>query len=179
MIEAVVTQLQVTIPATHYISEFRDVDRFMSMCKQCGNYGSLWACPPFIDDRYSGLERYKYVTIFASKIVPSRSGMTMAESMELFRKERRRIEPMLLKKEKDTAGMAFAFAGECLYCPQGECTRRKGEGCRHPELMRPSLEAVGFDIEKTTSELFHLPLKWSTNGLPPEYYVLVSGLFHN
>lgn len=45
--------------------------------------------------------------------------------------------------------------------------------------VRPSLEACGFDIGKTTAELFGIDLKWGTDGKLPEYLTLVCGFFHN
>ena len=46
-------------------------------------------------------------------------------------------------------------------------------------MIRPSLEACGFDIGKTVSELLHIELKWSDNGKMPEYLTLVGGVFKN
>ena len=74
---------------------------------------------------------------------------------------------------------SFAYVGTCLYCPEGTCTRPEAKPCRHPELVRPSLEACGFDIAHTTSELFGIELKWGTDGSLPEYLTLVCGFFHN
>ena len=54
-----------------------------------------------------------------------------------------------------------AYVGTCLYCPEGTCTRPEAKPCRHPELVRPSLEACGFDIAHTTSDLFGIELKLS------------------
>ena len=51
--------------------------------------------------------------------------------------------------------------------------------CRHPERVRPSLEACGFDLERTASELFGIEMRWGRNGLLPEYLTLVCGLFHS
>ena len=51
--------------------------------------------------------------------------------------------------------------------------------CRHPERVRPSLEACGFDLCRTTESLMGIPLRWSTDGRLPEYLTLVSGFFHN
>ena len=45
--------------------------------------------------------------------------------------------------------------------------------------MRPSLEAFGFDISRTLSELFGIRLLWGKDGVIPEYLTLVCGFFHN
>ena len=78
-----------------------------------------------------------------------------------------------------TQKQGLAYVGTCLHCPEGTCTRPDGKSCRHPELVRPSLEACGFDIGKTTAELFGIYLKWGTDGKLPEYLTLVCGFFHN
>ena len=61
----------------------------------------------------------------------------------------------------------------------GRLIRPEAKPCRHPELVRPSLEACGFDIAHTPSELFGIELKWGTDGSLPEYLTLVCGFFHN
>lgn len=69
--------------------------------------------------------------------------------------------------------------GTCIHCPEGSCTRPEGRPCRHPELVRPSLEACGFDVARTASELFGIELKWGSGGRMPEYLTLVCGFFHD
>lgn len=168
-----------TIPAQHYITHFRDADKFLEFCKQCKNYGNCWACPPFEQDWSAILERYDTVTLFACQMTFAQQGIPLSESTAIIRPERQQIEKMLRQQEQERCGKAFAYAGTCLYCPEGTCTRAQGISCRHPELVRPSLEAVGFDIGKTTSELFGIELKWTKDNTIPEYLVLVSGLFYN
>ena len=45
--------------------------------------------------------------------------------------------------------------------------------------VRPSLEAIGFDISKTAKDLLGLEIKWSQDGFIPEYLTLVCGIFYN
>ena len=94
-------------------------------------------------------------------------------------RERERLDRMLLKMEREAAVPAHTarafFAGTCLLCPPEHCTRREGRPCRHPESIRPSLEALGFDIARTAADIFHTPLQWGRNGQPPEYITLISG----
>ncbi len=75
--------------------------------------------------------------------------------------------------------LGFAYIGKCLHCNDGICTRKCGKACLHPEKVRPSLEAFGFDIEMTLKELFGIELLWGKDGKLPKYLVLVSGFFHN
>ena len=73
------------------------------------------------------------------------------------------------------AARAF-FAGTCLLCPPEHCTRRENLPCRHPESIRPSLEALGFDVARTTSGLFGIDLQWGRPDAPPACLTLLSAL---
>lgn len=168
-----------TLPAADYIARFRDAERIAGYCRDCRNYGGSWACPPFDFEAEERLSEYETALIVAAKIVPSEPAVPLSEATRLLRPERQRVERLLLEMEKTYGGRSFAYAGTCLYCPEGTCTRLEKLPCRHPELVRPSLEAFGFDVGKTTSELLGIELKWGANGCLPEYLTLVSGFFHN
>ena len=61
------------------------------------------------------------------------------------------------------------------YCEH--CSRPDGMPCRHPRLMRCSLESWGFDLGRTTSELLGIDLEWSAKGKLPDSLTLVTALF--
>ena len=168
-----------TLPAADFIARFRDPERIAAYCRACSNYGRSWACPPFGFDMDDYLAGYRTALIIATKITPSNPGLPFREAGRLFRPERVRHESRLLDMERRYGGRAFAYAGTCLYCPEGCCTRPAEAPCRHPEWVRPSLEACGFDLCRTSEELFGIPLLWSCDGRIPEYLMLVSGFFHN
>lgn len=169
----------VSLPAADYMARFRDAERCAASCRSCPNFGRTWACPPFDFDVDDYLAGYRTALIIVTKITPSRPGLPFAEAGRLIRPERIRHERRLLELEQHYGGRAFAYVGTCLHCPEGCCTRPQGLPCRHPERVRPSLEACGFDLCRTTEELFGIPLRWSHDGRLPEYLTLVSGFFHN
>lgn len=115
----------------------------------------------------------------ATKIIPEGKNIPFRESQALVYPERVRIERALLEMERYYDGRAFAYIGSCLHCNGAECRRKCNKPCLHPDKVRPSLEAFGFDIERTLSELFGIKLLWGKDGVLPEYLVLVSGFFHN
>ena len=96
---------------------------------------------------------------------------------ELMHRERSRLDKRLLALEEEYNGRAF-YAGSCILCPWEECARRSGKACRYPSRIRRSLEACGFDLGRTTSELFGIEMKWSENRNLPEYLLLVLSLIH-
>lgn len=87
-------------------------------------------------------------------------------------------EALLLGAERESRGRAALFTGMCPHCGHGECARCGGAACRHSELVRPSLEALGFDIGRTASELLGVDLLWATNEKAPAYVCLVGALFY-
>ncbi len=174
-----VEEFTVDIAVDEYMERFRDEERFIKLCKVCPNYGKSWGCPPFDFDTESFLRQYCYAHLMATKITPFDKDIPIENTQILIRPERLRIERMLLEQEKEYGGRPFAYIGECLHCTDDECARRYGLPCRHPDKVRPSLEAFGFDIDRTLSELFGIDLLWGRNGRLPEYLVLVTALFHN
>lgn len=125
------------------------------------------------------LRQYSNLFLVATKIIPDEKEIPLSEVNRFYSPERLRIEQQLREMEKTYGGKAFAYAGSCLYCPEGSCSRLDNQPCRHPDLVRPSLESYGFDLGKTASELFGFPLLWSDDGYLPEYLTLICGLFHN
>ena len=169
----------VSLPTAEYIDRFRDADRFMKYCRECGNYGCSWGCPPFGFDVGERLRGYAHLLLIATRIRPVQSGLPMSDSRRLIRPERIRLETRLRELEKEYGGLSCSYAGSCLYCPEGSCTRPEGLPCRHPELVRSSLEAYGFDMGRTLQELFGMELKWGSEGKMPEYLTLICGFFHD
>ncbi|MDE6415609.1 MAG: DUF2284 domain-containing protein [Duncaniella sp.] len=168
----------VNLPAEEYIRRFRDTDKFMKSCRECGNFGCSWACPPFSNDTVEELLQYDSVLIVVTRMIPERKDIPLAEVYDFMRPERLRLDRMMLDMEREKGGRYLAFSGTCLYCPEGTCTRKSGNPCRHPESVRPSLEAYGFDVGRTVADLFDFEIKWSCDGYIPEYLTIVSALFY-
>lgn len=175
MREYKVEEFTADIPVEDYIARFRDSAKFTGFCRECRNYNRSWGCPPFEFDQLAYMRQWTTVRLWAVKITPDQQDLPLSAAREFIRPERMRIERAQLEMEKEHGGRSFAYVGECLYCDT--CTRPQGKPCRHPELVRPSLEAFGFDIGKTLAELFGIDIKWGRDGKMPEYLTIVSGFF--
>ena len=167
------------IDVDEYISRFRDEKHFIEFCKKCPNFGNSWGCPPFDFDTEDFLRQYEYAHLMVTKITPARNDIPENMIQDFIRPERIKIEKNLLELERKYGGQAFAYIGKCLHCGDMECRRKSNRPCLHPDKVRPSLEAYGFDIERTLAELFGIEVLWGKDGILPKYLVLVSGLFHN
>jgi len=156
------------LPAAAYVARFRDAERVGGYCRECGNYGRSWGCPPFGFDMEEYVTRYGTALLVATRITPEEPGLPVSEAGRLILPERQRLERRLLEMERQYGGRSFAYVGTCIHCPEGSCTRPEGRPCRHPELVRPSLEACGFDVARTASELFGIEMKWGSGGRMPD-----------
>lgn len=169
------TQLrQVSLPMADYLLGFRDAPRVQGYCAQCGNFGKHWGCPPYTRDLDDELRRYNRAELLCLKIT-FEERMSLNEAFRLLTAERLNLEERVRAMEQG-GGRAFGLAGMCPYCIEG-CTRPSGKPCRHPDLVRSSLEAYGFDVVRTAEGLFDLPILWSSDGMTPEYLVFVVGYF--
>lgn len=149
---------------------------FAGLCKECPRYGKAWACPPFDYDPENVMAHYTRIILTSTEIRPIEQGLPESRARDVIRHARGRIERALLQIEKETGGLAFGFAGGCLSCEEGSCTRLCGKPCRFPQLARPSLESYGFDITKTLEVVFAQKILWCADGNLPEYLTLVSGV---
>lgn len=172
-----ITILEASAEAAGYVEGYRDVERFLALCRECPNFGCSWACPPFNIDIEDVLRAYRTVTFHAVRIEPLTNGLPVSAARDVMRPHRVEFERRLLDIERNEGGRVFTFAGECLYCPAGTCTRPCGKPCRHPERVRPSLEAWGFDVGRTVKDFLGLDVLWGADGCLPEYLMLVGAHF--
>ena len=162
-----------------YVREFRDVATFEACCKACPNYGNRWGCPPFDRDTLQDLEAYEKVMIIGVKLTPHAPKIPMEQVYDLMRPELERLTRRLLEMEREKQGFALGFVCTCERCGDVPCARRDGKPCRHPDVVRPSLEAYGFNVSETASKLLGIDIVWSKGKNVPRYLTLVCALFYN
>lgn len=167
------------ISVGEYLERFHNPDEVWGYCRACPNYGKQWGCPPFDFDVVERLSRYSTIRLIATKITLLDRSIAPSEINSVLRPERVRLERRLLEMERDCNGLACTYIGECMHCAEGSCSRLCGAPCRHPDLIRPSLEAYGFDVVKTLCELFGLDLEWSTATTSPSHIILTTALLYS
>ena len=173
-----------TIDANHYVRHYRDVPKFLAYCRECSSYGTVWSCPPFGTDVESLTDGFAQVTVWGTNIefdTETRNRYTSddqrrAISIEAIEHTWQVVLPFIYAQEAAHPG-SRAFTGRCRLCRPTPCSRIEGKPCRHPERMRSSLEAVGFDVSATARDVLGIELVWSTDGRLPERITLVTALF--
>lgn len=181
------THVTTMIPVSDYTSNYRNVEKFLGLCKQCPKFGQSWTCPPCEFDVEAFVDKFKYAHILGSKmtfddavlentVTPEAVNNVCRETM---RYGLIKASAYLRSYERKFPGSICFLGSQCLLCGNKPCTRLKKEACRHPNDVRVSLEAVGFDLGKTTQDLLGIELKWGKPNHLPQYITLVTALFTN
>ncbi len=163
------------IGIAEYMKEYVNVEEFLQYCKVCQNYDKVWSCPPFIFSAEEYWKKYKTLHVLGYKI-NFVAQVSKEQSLEIMSEVKRKITQELFDMEKEFDGSISLSAGSCSVCGKGNCTKPKGEPCRHPDKMRYSIEALGGNVGKTVSRLLGIELEWIEEGKVPDYFVLVGGL---
>lgn len=146
------------IPAYHLKIE----DRFADLCgtpHRCPSYGLAPGCPPHAMRPVQFREilgRYKHILVFKidapvadlvseQRVIVARNIHRLAAGLE---------QTALEAGWQQARGMA---AGSCkeLFCGQDEAcvVLESGLPCRHPDLARPSISAVGVDFQALADQI--------------------------
>ncbi|ACJ15951.1 hypothetical protein, conserved [Thermococcus onnurineus NA1] len=112
-------------------------------CMTCPMYGKRPSCPPHAPD---WREAREWVSHFRKALI-----IKFEIDMDDFEAEKRKAILYLLKREEELfkEGKMYAmalFPGSCNLCD--DCTFERGEPCRMPTKVRPSVDAIGIEISR-------------------------------
>ena len=84
----------------------------------------------------------------------------------------------LLEIENEVDGVIGLIPGNCPICEtQGlACARKTNEPCRHPGMMRFSLESLGFNVADLLKYEVGMTIKWGDTYRLPEVLTSVSAI---
>ncbi|MGM9863892.1 MAG: DUF2284 domain-containing protein [Lepagella sp.] len=166
-----------TLPTTRLIDLYLRNEECRAACSHCRNYGRQWSCPPFAVDPLAQLSRFSLATILAVEI-PVAPGTPSDRAIDVMAPAHPILVEAAMELERQTGGRASCTVGECRLCTE-PCARQNGMPCRHPNRMRPSPEAIGFDLVTLLHDLFHIDLQWGADGFLPSRLYLIGAVFHN
>ncbi|WP_297463582.1 DUF2284 domain-containing protein [Thermococcus sp.] len=112
-------------------------------CRACPMYGKRPSCPPYVPE---WREAREWVGHFRRALL-----IKFEINMDDFENEKRKVILHLLKREAELfrEGKFYAmalFPGSCNLCD--DCPFERGEPCRMPTRVRPSVDAIGIEIGK-------------------------------
>ncbi len=166
-----------------FCEQFYKPQLFAPLCESCPRYGAQWSCPPFETDPIDKFKQFAYIHLLVSRVETENVAFASFEEVteychQLMFRVRLALDRELIALERcQQSGGAMAFLpGYCHWCVPENCTRGRGENCCKPHLVRPSLEAVGFDLSSAVERLTFCPMIWSKAGEMPQYLTFVSAV---
>ncbi|MDE6083480.1 MAG: DUF2284 domain-containing protein [Muribaculaceae bacterium] len=151
------------LPLEKYVNGYYEPNMTSEACKNCNSFMTSWSCPPLGKEYDNLFSRYSQAIIIGVTIAAEtpEEASGYSELDLLSRPIRQKLSKRLLKWEELYGGLSMSTIGKCLYCGNMPCTRPSGKPCRHPELVRPSLEALGFNLVSTSENLLNIKLLWN------------------
>lgn len=172
------------ISVKDYLRNYVNVPMFVEACKDCPHYNQVWSCPTYSFDVMEYWKKFKTLRLYVKEIqfdemlineVQTEDELNIVLE-EILPEVKQEFAKEMLNLERDNPGsICLSSGGSCQICREG-CTKPQGSSCRHPELMRYSLEALGGNVCRTVEEVLGLPMEWPGTGRLPRNLKLVSGL---
>ena len=110
-------------------------------CRTCPMYGKRPSCPPHAPGWKDAMD---WVRSFSRALL-----VKFEINMNDFEEEKRKVLLYLLGREEELfkEGESYAmalFPGSCNLCD--DCPFERGEACRMPTKVRPSIDAIGIEV---------------------------------
>lgn len=167
-------KLSAEIPLRNYLEDCVNVPRFLACCKECGNYGHVWSCPPYDFDPMDIWNQYATIRLYGRMLLPQPQSQDIDDALRALRLEKEQLLKELLFAETQFPGSLALTAGSCSVC--AICSRKSGGACRFPEKMRYSIESLGGDVGLTADRYLGQPLLWIKDAKLPKHLMLVGAL---
>ncbi|WP_298594523.1 DUF2284 domain-containing protein [uncultured Mitsuokella sp.] len=169
------------MPLPGFRQKYQDREKYMTYCRECPNYGTVWSCPPLSFEVEEYLSGFAWVNILCAKIILSDRTIAEADTPEKIKSVgwemllavKLGMEEKLRHLEKALPGSVSLSSGSCNLC--SACSRKDGKPCRQPDKMRYSLDAFGFDLSAITKDMFAIDILWCKDRLP-DYFTLIHGI---
>jgi len=170
-----------SMPMADFRRRYQDRAKFITYCRECPRYDTVWSCPPLGFDADEHLKRFSWVSVVGAKIVLSKKVIEAADTAEkvkdtgwkIISKVKLELEDKMRQLEGQVPGSVALSSGGCNLCK--ECSRKEGKPCGMPEKMRHSLDAFGFDLSAITKDMLGIEILWCRDRLP-DYFTLIHGL---
>ncbi len=124
-------------------------------CNKCGMYDTNWGCPPGFSEDPSGIfSEYSYALLVRRTFCLDVKDKSVVDATTV---EMQRIVRMMVMELRSNNMDCRGFSdGGCKYC--GTCAYP--EPCRFPDMLIPSISALGIDME-TYLKSIGLPFSFS------------------
>lgn len=178
------------------LMQYHKYDQVLTYCQRCSNYGVNHSCPDFDFDVKDYISEFTYATVIMTSIDTLRIGKNpelfeggqfesrvltnytkdkedysghwmSALSMKAFNEIKDWMSDRLIDAEREIDGALSLPPGSCTRCK--ECLKQIDKPCIKPEVLRYSLEALGFLVSDVYREVFAKELGWVQGQLPEAF----------
>lgn len=166
----ITVNVKISVIESHRLTDYENKHEINKLCMTCPTYGGKWSCPPF-SPAFSSLDLngYPYAAIVLLWCSLDQFRYTKTEYIRIKAANtilKSRMDRLMRGLEKSAGGLMISN-GTCRLC--NPCRKKKGESCRKPDQMRYSMEALGLDVGRITSDVFGHDLQWYKNKTLPSY----------
>ena len=176
--DRIIIKAKVVKAPADILAKYQDKLRFENLCKSgCPNYGRKWSCPPYSPGYSAYYKDYPHVLLVlfwctldqfsyaGTEIIKVKAANSILKSS---------IDRFMRSLAQEFNGVMLSN-GSCRLCRP--CSRKTGtDGCKRPEEMRFSMEALGLDVSSISKDFFDHPLMWYKNKKAPLYSSVISCL---
>ena len=141
-----------------FIDKYLDEALVHSYCTSCENYNLNYSCPDHKDSLIMKYNKYKYITVYIYKTMYNES----VNHSDAYTDTRLFIDKAIFDFEKATNSIGL-IPGKCTLCEP--CLKTIDKPCPTPELIRHSLETIGFHVSNIIKNEFNEKFEWNTNIL--------------
>lgn len=173
----------------YLMEEYFNREKTLGYCKECPNFAKYWSCPPYTFDEAIFLKQFKYMHIIGRQFEVPRDDLRNIrdpEAVKAYSTEKQEAMKVmtwktLLEVENEVAGAMGLIPGNCPICEiQGmQCARKLNQPCRHPSLMRYSLESLGFNVVDLLKYEVGMTIQWGDTYRLPEVLTSAAAILCN
>ncbi|MBC3886808.1 hypothetical protein GH810_00560 [Acetobacterium paludosum] len=173
----------------YLMEEYFDREKTLGYCKECPNFSKYWSCPTYTFDEAIFLKQFKYMHIIGRQFeVPRDDIRNIRDPQEINDYCTEKLEAIkvmtwktLLEIEDEVEGALGLVSGNCPICEiqKMPCARKSNQPCRNPNLMRYSLESLGFNVASLVKYEVGMTLEWPANCRLPKVLTSVSAILCN
>lgn len=149
------------------------------LCERgCKNFTRKYSCPPFSSSFDLLIAGKQYLVVNVIK-VNTRQQIHIYNTIRMANVVAKSIQKKAFNfiDEKCQNKEPILENGSCRLCKK--CNLVSKLPCRHPEKMRPSLEATGIDVNDLVIKIFGFELQWYRKSKFPDYQCTVCGIITN
>lgn len=169
--------VKVAVIDSRRLKEYENKREIGKLCESCPAYGGKWSCPPHSPafSRYD-LDEYPYAALVLFWCDLDQFSYTKTEYIRIKAANtimKSRMDRFMRGLEESSGGIMISN-GNCRLC--NPCSKKKGESCKKPEMMRFSMEALGLNVGRIIADVFGHELLWYRDKKIPRYLSAVACL---